>query len=204
MNDGWVKLYRKLADWQWADSPETLAVFIHLLIMANHKPNEWHGQKIETGSLVTSRQQLSKKTGVSEMGIRTILGRLKSTNEITSKSTNKYTVISINNFGQYQQTNQQTNQQSTSNQPATNHKQECKNEKNVINTLLLTKSQKEKLRAMFPNKNVEEEILKANDYLRSTGVVKNDYLAWFRNWLRKENYQQGGRHVRRISIIPIE
>ncbi|MCQ2105905.1 MAG: hypothetical protein MJZ26_08945 [Fibrobacter sp.] len=126
--EGWIKLHRGLLDWEWADKPEMVALFVHLLCMANTEDHEWHGTMVERGQIVTGRKELSKKTGISEQTIRTCINRLKSTNTITIKATNKYSIITICNFDKYQladkadnQTaNQQTNQQLTNNQPTTN------------------------------------------------------------------------------------
>lgn len=73
-------------------------------------------------------------TGISEQSIRTALTKLKSTSEITIQPTNKFSIITICKYEDYQRResstgqhiNQQTNQQLTNNQPTTNHIQECK------------------------------------------------------------------------------
>ena len=128
--NGWIKLHRTLADWQWASDPNTFCLFVHLLLMAQHSPSKWRGETIMPGQLLTGRKKLAEATGLSEQNIRTSLNRLKSTSELTIKKTNKYSIISITNWDKYQTANQQANQQLTSNQPATNHIQECKKEKN--------------------------------------------------------------------------
>ncbi len=128
MLNGWIKLHRQFLDWGWYGDPITKAVFIHLLIKANRKNTVWRGVKIERGQLVTSRSKLVEELTISEQSIRTSLNRLKSTNEITIKTTNRYSLITLVNYdtyqGEYSQPNQQTNQPSnhqlTSNQPATN------------------------------------------------------------------------------------
>jgi hypothetical protein len=43
--------------------------------------------------------------------VRTALNKLKSTNEITSKATNRYTLIEVVNYGLYQDDNKQNNKQ---------------------------------------------------------------------------------------------
>ena len=137
-NEGWIKLHRKFMTWEWYADDHMVRLFVHLLLEANHKPQRWRGILIERGQLVTGRFKLSENTGISEQSIRTCLNRLKSTSEITIKSTSKYSIITICNYNKYnlatteinQQINQQSNQQLTSNQPATNHKQELKNDKN--------------------------------------------------------------------------
>tara|TARA_R110000803_G_scaffold210475_1_gene282398 strand:- start:38 stop:694 length:657 start_codon:yes stop_codon:yes gene_type:complete len=130
---GWVKLHRALSDWQWANDPNTFCLFIHILLMAQHSPSVWRNEQLLPGQLLTGRKKLSAATGLSEQSIRTSLNRLKSTNEVTIKKTNKYSVISITNWDKYQGANQQTNQQLTIKQPATNHIQECKKKKNDNN-----------------------------------------------------------------------
>lgn len=71
------------------------------------------------GELVTGRTSLSAQTGLSVQSIRTALERLKSTNEITIKSTSKYSIVTIVNYDTYQfndmEINQQVNQQITTN-----------------------------------------------------------------------------------------
>lgn len=135
MHNGWIKIYRKFNQWEWKQNPYMVALFIHLLVNANHEPTEWKGIIIERGQLVVGRDTLSKETGITQQSLRTCLKRLKSTNELTIKSTNKYSIITLCNYYKYQtlkneinqQINQQTNQQLTNNQPTTNHKQEVKN-----------------------------------------------------------------------------
>ena len=101
-------------------------LFLYLLLKANHENNIWQGVEIKRGQLITGRKILSKDTGISEQSIRTCMNRLKLTNELTIKTTNKYTIITICNYDSYQtvnnNNNQQINQQSTNNQPQTRMK----------------------------------------------------------------------------------
>jgi hypothetical protein len=138
INNGWIKLHRNLKDWGWRSDANTFNVFINLLLEANFTPNTWKGIKVQPGQLIFGRKEFSKKIGVSEQSIRTALKHLKSTNEITIKSTNKYSLISINNWETYQSINQLTNQQLTSNQPATNHTIRNKEYKNIKRESKLT------------------------------------------------------------------
>ena len=139
MEEGWVKLHRKILLWEWFQDDNTFRVFLHLLLSANYKDSKWKGIEIKRGQVLTGRTSLAISIGISEQSIRTCLNRLKSTNEITIKSTNKYSVITINKYEDYQinetminqQNNQQSNKPLTNNQPTTNHKQEeYKKEKN--------------------------------------------------------------------------
>ena len=127
---GWVKIHRQFLDWEWYDDNNTKILFIHLLLKANHKPKKYRGKLIQIGQHVTGLEVLCKETGLSIQKIRTAISKLKSTNEITIKTSSKGTVIQIVNYTKYQiVTNELTNQQQTSNKPATTNK----NDKNVKN-----------------------------------------------------------------------
>jgi uncharacterized phage protein (TIGR02220 family) len=103
---------------------------------ANHKDGKWRGANIPAGSFVTGRKVLATETGMTEQQVRTAINRLKSTNEITIKTTNKYSIIAVNNWSMYQGDNQQPNQQSTNKQPATNQQLTTnKNDKKKKNTI---------------------------------------------------------------------
>lgn len=138
---GYIKLHRKMTEWGWYSDPNTFRVFMHLLLIASYEENEFRGQKIMPGEAVVGRKQLAKDLCMSEQSVRTALSHLKSTNEITTRTTNKFTVVTIVNWGKYQcdvdgtnqQTNQQANQPSTNNQPTTNHTQEIKKYRNNNN-----------------------------------------------------------------------
>lgn len=133
MENGWIKIYRKMLSWEWFNDSKTLHVFIYLLLEANHSDKKWRGIDVKRGQIITGRLSISKATGISQQSVRTAISNLISTNEITSKPTNKFSLITIYKYEQFQikenAINQQINQQSTSNQPAINHKQELKNER---------------------------------------------------------------------------
>jgi hypothetical protein len=118
---GWITLHRKFLDWEWYGDQNTSRLFIHLLLTANHKDQKWRGVEIRRGQVLTGRSALAVTSGLSVQTVRTSLQRLQSTNEITIKKTNKYSIITITNWEKYQGNNQQGNHQSTINQPSTNH-----------------------------------------------------------------------------------
>jgi hypothetical protein len=148
---GYIKLHRKMLDWEWHSDPGTFSVFMHLLLMARFDEGQWKGVRLEPGQLITGRKALSQSTGISEQGIRTCLERLKSTNEITIKSTNKFSVITIVNWGKYQCMTEEPTSKSTSspadeqpaiNQQSTNNQPQRKNDKNIKNESLLRAGEK--------------------------------------------------------------
>lgn len=129
---GWIKIHRKILEWEWYDDANTFRLFMHLILKANHKDKNYRGQLVKKGSLLTGRELLSQETGLSIQQIRTCLTRLKSTNEITIKTSRQGTIIQIVKYESYQVvTNEPTTNQPTSNQQVTNNKND-KKEKNTI------------------------------------------------------------------------
>lgn len=100
--NGFIKLHRKLALWGWYKDSAVKSVFLHLLIMANYAPSEWKGVTLMPGQLIAGRKSLAYDLGLSEQQIRTAIRKLKSTGEITAQATNKYTLITIVNWNEYQ------------------------------------------------------------------------------------------------------
>lgn len=137
-----------MLEWEWYDDTNVVRLFLHLLLTANYEDKSWHGITIKRGQLLTSIQTLAEQTHLSFQQTRTALSKLKSTSEITSKSTNSYTLITICKYDDYQtqeNSEQQTdnirvNNQITNEQQATqqtdNNNIRNKEEKNNIITPL--------------------------------------------------------------------
>lgn len=99
---GYIKIWRQLTSWEWYDDPNTLRVFLHLLLNASWAPNKWQGITLQPGQLVTGRKKLAAELKLSERKIRTSLTKLKSTSEIAIKTTSKYSIITICKWETYQ------------------------------------------------------------------------------------------------------
>jgi hypothetical protein len=129
---GWIKLHRSILDWEWYSDVNTSRLFTHLLLKANYKPKNWKGIPVAIGQTITSRETLSRETGLSIQQIRTSLNKLKSTSDITIKSTSTYTVVTLAAYSLYQSmdelptikiTSDSTNEQQTDNKPITTTKE---------------------------------------------------------------------------------
>lgn len=124
--NGFIKLHRKLLKWEWYSDINVRVLFFHCLLRANHKPEKWQGIELAAGQFITSLGHLAKECGLSEQQTRTALNKLKLTSEITSKSTSRNTIITVNNWKLYQTNNTQDNKQITNNQQTNNNRQEYK------------------------------------------------------------------------------
>tara|TARA_R110002153_G_scaffold78418_3_gene200814 strand:- start:5682 stop:6467 length:786 start_codon:yes stop_codon:yes gene_type:complete len=121
------------------------------LLKANYKPKNWKGIPVAIGQTITSRETLSRETGLSIQQIRTSLNKLKSTSDITIKSTSTYTVVTLAAYSLYQSmdelptikiTSDSTNEQQTDNKPITTTKEvkniRMKEDKNNASLLIFT------------------------------------------------------------------
>jgi DNA-binding transcriptional MerR regulator len=132
---GWIKIHRQILEWEWYSDNNSFRVFLHLLLKANHKQKRYKGLELKIGSIITSRDILAIETGLSIQQIRTALDKLKSTNEVTIKTSSQGTIIEVVNYAKYQLvTNELTIKEPTSNQQVTTNKnvKKEKNEKELI------------------------------------------------------------------------
>ena len=137
--DGWIKIHRKMIDWEWFTVPEMVQLYVYLIAMAAHCERECYGAVIERGQVLTGRGRIARDTNLSDRTIRTCLKRLKSTGEVTIKTTSRYSIITICNYDKFNSEEDPerpserpakrpaNDQQVTSKRPANDHIQELKN-----------------------------------------------------------------------------
>lgn len=123
--EGFISIDRKIVNWEWYKDTNTKVLFLHLLLIANWKDGRFKGYEVPRGSVITSIAHLAKGAGLSYKAVRTSLEHLQMTGEVTIKTTNKFSIITIEKYGFYQdptpRNNKQTNRQSTINQQSNNN-----------------------------------------------------------------------------------
>ncbi|HBI6897729.1 TPA: hypothetical protein K8N32_001331 [Clostridium perfringens] len=160
--EGWLKLYRSIQNhWLWEDKPFSRGqAFVDLLLMANHKDNKilFNGELIEIkrGSRITSLRQLSDAWGWSTTKVKKFLELLEKENMITVKSDNKKTLVTIENYGVYQEVGntEETQEKQQSNTDVTQKKIKKNSEKNQKKT---NKNDKERYKNDKERKEGKEE-----------------------------------------------
>ena len=100
--NGFVKVHRKLVQWGWYQDYVVKDLFLHLLLTASFRESQWMGRTIKKGQVSTKDAHLAEELGCSVKQIRTALNKLKSTGEVASESTNRYTIITVVNWEKYQ------------------------------------------------------------------------------------------------------
>lgn len=104
MEKSYVKLFRNILQWSWYSDTPTFRVFLHLLLTANFADKKWRNIIIKRGQRIISYRKLAKTLNLSMRQTRTAIDHLKSTHELTQSSTNKYTIIQVQNYDKYQST----------------------------------------------------------------------------------------------------
>ena len=102
MEDSYIKIYKKMLDWQWFYEPNTLFVFIVLLLEANYKDSKVGMQEVKRGQCLTSIKRLQELTKLSPKKIRIALDHLQKGQTIGKQTTSQYSIITIKNYDMYQ------------------------------------------------------------------------------------------------------
>jgi len=111
-----IKLHTKILDWWWYSDINVRLVFLHLLLTVNRKEKKRRGITISPGQLICWVWSFAKNVGITVQQTRTAFYKLKSTNEITIKTTNSFSLITVVRRSDYQsQENKVTNDQQTKN-----------------------------------------------------------------------------------------
>lgn len=219
LEGGWLKIHRKMSRWGWISTPSTFNTFLHLLLLANYEDMKWKGITIHAGQMVTSVAALVEFTGLTTQQVRTALKNLQSTKEITIKTTNKYSIITICKYEQYQTFD--TNEQQTNNKQITNEQQtnnnngrnkESKNDNNNIEEKEINKRKRPSVQEVQDYCTERHNGIDAEEFIafyesrgwKSGKTTIVDWKAAIRTWERKEkqNYRTTIPDARRGTEVP--
>lgn len=201
---GFVLFHRKIEDWEWYTEPNVFRLFFHLVLKANHEDYKWKGQDIKRGQLITSSEHLALQLKLGRQQIRNSLNKLKSTNEITIKSTNKFTIVTIANYNVYQEKKKRPTNKPKENQPTTNQQPTTNNNDNNENNttpdlkivyadfVTMKKVEYEKLVESHGEVGAKRMIEILDNYKGANGKkYASDYMAIL-NWVVKRYMEEGG------------
>lgn len=202
MNDGYILLHRKiLKEWEWYSNINDTRLWIHCLLKANWEDGWFEGVNISRGSFVTSIKSLANETGLTPSQIRTSLAHLKKSGNLAIKTSNHFSIISINNYDKYQLDNKRLanesqtidkqlacqSQQYNKEQLKTinnNNKENKKRKYGQFNNVLLSDDEYNKLKERFNDYN--DKIENLSGYIASKGDKYKNHYATILNWARKE------------------
>lgn len=150
-------------DWEWYESTNVFRLFTHCLLHTNTQNIRYCGREIKAGQFVSSVARISAETGLTESQVRTALKKLKDTGYISTKSTNKYTIYTVNRYQMYidcGQVAETTTEENTVDENGTKMEQTVERkmeqtDKNAINECF------ERLWKQYPNKRGKGQVSNA-------------------------------------------
>lgn len=171
---GFIKLDRNIQNWKYYNKKNMLLVWIELLTSASYEDNYYDGRLIKKGQCVIGLNKLSKKLDISVQSLRTCINRLKSTGEITIETTNKYSIVTVIKWEEYQSIPSYINMQNNigNNNPVTNKQQTSNKQvtttKEIKEVLEVKESLSEnEIDAALPFPDVQKELAKKEQELRA-------------------------------------
>jgi hypothetical protein len=189
MNRGFVKLWRKSIESGWLANHKLWAFWSYCLLKATYRSCSvivgCQQVQLEPGQFVYGRKKAAQETGLSEQELRTCIAFLKKAGNLTIKSTNKFSVITIANWGCYQSEPDEATNRSTNEQPTTNHIQEVKKnkeEKKGLSVLLEKYAEEERT--------LIDQTLQAIAATRKTGKTTDSVKASILQQFEKFDRQQ--------------
>lgn len=103
MNEnGWIKLHRKMLDWEWYTDTNTKVVFLHLLLLANYGERRFLGHEVKPGQCIISYAGVAEALGLTVKQVRRAVDNLVSTKELGRLRAGNFLVITIEKWAFYQ------------------------------------------------------------------------------------------------------
>lgn len=167
----YIKLFRKMTNWEWYTDVNTKVVFLHCLLKANWKPGDWKGIHYERGQFITSLNSLALETGLTVKMVRTALAHLVETGEIEdfgqTKGRAQCRIITVLNYDEYQETGKQ--KASEGQDKGKRGASEGQQYKNIKNNKELKNNIKEPVRYFPDNDDLEETF---NEFRKMRKTIK--------------------------------
>ena len=110
LENGFITLERKICTWRWFREPNTLVVFLYLILQANYEPHDFENITIQRGQIATSYPSIAKNTGLSVKSVRTAIKHLIETGEVAVSKYPRYSVYTVVCYDKYQDKRQSVGQ----------------------------------------------------------------------------------------------
>ncbi|MEM7698703.1 MAG: hypothetical protein AAF236_09900 [Verrucomicrobiota bacterium] len=99
---GYLKLHRRILDWEHYSDANVLRVFVDFLLRAQYQETTFQGVFLCPGQFIAKATTIEHDLNLSRQQLRTIVAKLKSTGELTVETTNRKTIYTLVNWGLYQ------------------------------------------------------------------------------------------------------
>ena len=167
-NKSWIKLYRKLLESPIFENEKALKVWIWCLLKATYtERDQLVGRQIvhlEKGQFVTGRKKASQELKMKERTVYDYFRSLENLKMLVVKTNNKFSVVTITNWEDYQIEELKTNSKINNNATTNGHKQEYKE----IYSYFINKYRAENLKRLNEKMKFLRDIKKDNRYKELT------------------------------------
>lgn len=201
VKDGWIKLHRSALENGWLRNHKLWAFWCYCLLKASHKEHSFLvvTQKValKPGQFLFGLLKASQDTGLTVRSVRTCLKTLISTNSLSIKTTNKYSIGTIENWAFYQSAgnksdilnDKESDTRVLNKRQKSDNIQECKNGKNGKNKGNFDFVTEDagfisKLKDLYPGIDFNKEVRDMRAWLLSN-PPKKDYYRFVTNWIRR-------------------
>ena len=169
---GFILLSRKMEDenssFMHCKNNDQRWMFIMSLLRANYKDNIWNGISIKRGQFVTSRERFAREAHTSERKVRTFWNIFAKVGFLTTKTTNKYTLVTICSYDRYQDLKNYFDEKRPAERPSKDHQKTTNKEcKGMINN---SDKDFEETFGINPNKVIK----KVDDHIAKTYFEKSE------------------------------
>ena len=213
-NIGWIKLHRKILDWELYRDANAFRVFMHILLNAYYEDKIWGKYEFKPGDYCFTYDALAGSLGLTVRQIRFAIKKLEKSQNIVSKMSGRFQVISVvkysifrhdeNNIVSKMSNNCQENVSKLSTLKEDNNIFKNTNSKELVQkgsrldvNLKLSPQWKEYAisRGIV---DAELEFEQFKNYWTSPNAkmpIKKDWLATWRNWVLKRAKPQAYRYA---------
>jgi len=217
--DGYINLWRKSLEGGLLKNHKAWAFWTWCLMKASYKIHKQiiGFQEIELmpGQFIFGRKKASIELSMSERSIRTCLNFLINSKNLTIKTTNKFSIITICNWNSYQDIKSITDQQPTNNRPTTDQQLTTNNKGNKGNkgnkekkvnkekkrlfgtSVFLTDEEYQKLETKFGKLITDDWIERMNLYAGQKPEKFKEYASHYMtilNWAKMKEDRKGGNN----------
>jgi hypothetical protein len=196
----WLKLHRKAIDSQVFSDPELWHVFCWCLMKANWRDGWFMGQQISPGSFATGRESAANELRITSSKWYRLIKKLETLQIISVKSNNRFSVITVEKWGQYQSKQEVANNQRTTDEQQMNNQRTT--DEQPPNTIEEGKERKER-------KEGKEKPLSANRGLDSNSDYADEFEMFWeaypkqRRTKKQEAYRKWKLALKRVDAVTL-
>ena len=134
-NDTWIKLYRKLLQSPIFENEKALKIWVWCLLKATHSERKQlvglQVLELKNGQFIFGRKKASEELKMTESTIYKYIKLLKELQMISIKSNNKFSIITVEKWEDYQEIKTKKNNKVTTKEQQSNTNKNVKNVKNI-------------------------------------------------------------------------